>query len=107
MQYNSKKYVNLAGINEINYYLQWNLKIFKIKPSKASCLNAIRWEEIYKSNKKQWNKLLLTIEFQKHSETCQEKLSVLVQYNENENITLARTNELKYCLKLYFRSLQK
>ena len=22
MQYNSKKYVNLAGINEINYYLQ-------------------------------------------------------------------------------------
>ena len=51
---------------------------------------------------------MLKIEFQKYSRTVQAKLTVLMQYNENNyNMTYARINEINYCLHSTSRSIQE
>ena len=36
---------------------------------------------------------------QKYSRSSQAKLSILMKYNQNKYITLARINKINYCLK--------
>ena len=91
---------------------QWNKLLLKIKFQKYPktdqakiCLNAIQWEQIHKYSRNQWNKLLRTKKSQKHSKSSQAKLSIIMQYNQNEYLTLARINEINYCFKSYCRSI--